>query len=204
MVCAKSPRAFLLHCHSDKIARRKKRIVTKMKPSNMSVRFDHEDSRIHSHFDSTWLSSREYGSIHREVDLTLVLSEQTPDDEKDTLSPRFCSRGLEDYCYSETISTRTMATCLKPEVLLRRRLVIRAVLEEQEAQRRRGLQQRKGTMNYDHEALRHACLLRRNRENVMWAVERGLNDAERARAVYAEDSVRSKPKRDNESSSEEK
>ena len=91
-------------------------------------------------------------------------------------SPWLCSRGLEDFHRTESISTstRSIAVCLKPEVFLRRRLVIDSVLEEQESQRRRGKQ------DNDDVNLRSAGMLRINRENTMKAVERALKDAEQA------------------------
>jgi hypothetical protein len=193
------------------------------------VMFDLRQSTIVAHIGSTiWLSSKEYESIRREVELTIVLREKPPD----ALFPRLYSRGLEDFLYAETNSTGRMATCLKPEVLLRRRLMIRAVLDEQESQRRQQQQQQQrkrqrgdgdGDVNkgetiskgkyqqhhqqqqqqhqqqhqqhqqqlpychYDDTALRNACLLRSNRENVMRGIERGLKDSEQARAVCKED-----------------
>jgi len=150
----------------------------------------------------TWLSSKEYESIRREAELTIAILEQTPDMCKQ--SPKFCSRGLEDFWSTETDSTETgtMANCLKPEVLDRRRRVIRAVLDEQESHRKERQRVDDGggdemieekhqhdqeqQQEHDGTALRMACLFRSNRENVMRGIERGLKDAEQARTAYKE------------------
>ena len=167
----------------------------------MNVKFDSKEIQSHviSHEGSKWLSPHEYSLIRREVELTIILLEQIPDGEKGIFLPRFCSRGLEDFRYAETISTlpgpRRFSTCLKPEVLHRRKLVIRAVLDEQESQRKRIKQRGKARSimfavhqeRYDHGALRRACLIRANIENSKNAIDRGLKDAQQARVVFLED-----------------
>jgi len=171
----------------------------KNKKCKKSVMFDPQQSNIVARTGSTtWLSSKEYESIRREAELTIVILEQTPDMCKQ--SPKFCSRGLEDFWSTETDSTGTMANCLKPEVLDRRMRMIRAVLDEQESHRKERQRadggggdegkhqhdQQQQQQEHDGTALRKACLFRSNRENVMRCIERGLKDAEQARTAYKE------------------
>ena len=149
----------------------------KLKRRKRNVTFDSKQKHdIISHAESAWLRPEEYRSIRREIELTIVLLEQIPDGESVMRSPWLCSRGLEDFRRTESISTstRSIAVRLKPEVFLRRRLVIDSVLNEQESQRRRGKREN------DDVNLRSAGMLRINRENTMNAVERALRDAEQA------------------------
>lgn len=184
MVCVKTPLPF--HTYSrEKIARKYTRSTKRHKKRKMNVTFgpqQNADSNLHD--DSTWLSPTEYRLIRREVELSIILREQMPGCDKNLLSSRFCSRGLEDFCYARN----SLATCLKPKVLLRRRTVIRSVLDEQESMRRR----RRNNLweGVDHrdesDALRSATRVRINHENTMEAIKRGLNDAHDARMVYQE------------------
>ena len=188
MVCVKSPHTTTLRMHPGswkKIGRKYTRTKQNRK-RKMNVTFGSQQHVVISHEDSTWLSPQECRSIRREIELTIVLLDQLPGGDKNLLPSRFCSRGLEDFCYAQNISTRTMATCLKPEVLLRRRKVINSVLDQQELMRRRrhvwkGVDHRDG-----NDTSQRASTFRINHENTMKAIERGLNDAQQARMIYQE------------------
>lgn len=192
--------------------KRRRKMSVRFAPFHDTIPFDDDDES-----NTTWLSPKEFASCRQEVELTIFLREQGSLDAKAIMvAQNFCSRGLEDYCSPHIASTSNMVNCLKTEVLLRRKLVISAVLEEQEIQRRKRMQEgtaehdgstgdRDGKTQpspetnepkqqpppsppfyYDDIAMRNACLSRNNRDNVLRAVERALRDADDGRLIYKE------------------
>ena len=227
MVCFATNKALLLSDLDRQQHEGQLRNNFAIKKKMISVRFDPQPSKNNKRratstsmstptptSTSTWLSPQEYGSIRRNVERTIMMFENTPETEQGMVSPNFCRRGLENFYIVETTrgTSTSIATCLKPNVHLRRKIAILDVLEEQAAQRTRQQEQERGCYShnfndddsdsdsegnllararpryrYHHGALRRATLSRSNRENVMISIEKGLKDAALARVVYAED-----------------
>jgi len=218
MVCTLLPTTRLVSCGPRKRNQGQRKLCVKKKKKRRRCR-TMKNVRFSSHDKvdtipggcanddvTTWLSPKEFAAIRQEVELTIFLQEQGPPDANEIMvAQQFCSRGLEEYCSPHIVSTSNMANCLKTEVLLRRKLVISAVLQEQETQRRNRKQERtaendestkknqqqektnqRPNSSYDDIALRNACLSRNNRDNVMRGIERGLKDADEARSIYKE------------------